>query len=269
MSDDSKQATIQQIQSDYRRRLADTWKIAPGSRILEIGCGQGDMTAILADRVGPTGHVVAVDVAGPDYGAPLTLGEATDLIKASPVGNRVDFHFNFNVLDPQKSFDDDAFDNVVLAHCSWYFASPEALLNTLRTVKPWARRLCFAEWDLQPRSLDQVPHLLAVLIQGQVEAFKTTSRANVRTPLSVDRLRQIIGEAGWSIKAESSVETVALQDADWEIAACLADSMREARAMNLPYRFISHLESQIDVLKSLATPTNNRPLSSLVLIADR
>ncbi|MBB2480858.1 hypothetical protein H5P36_11700 [Bacillus sp. APMAM] len=47
-------------------------------RILEIGCGQGDTTAALADAVGVNGNVVAMDVASPDCGAPLTLGQATD-----------------------------------------------------------------------------------------------------------------------------------------------------------------------------------------------
>jgi ubiquinone/menaquinone biosynthesis C-methylase UbiE len=39
-----------------------------GPRILEIGCGQGDTTAVLAELVGENGHVTAVDPGPLDYG---------------------------------------------------------------------------------------------------------------------------------------------------------------------------------------------------------
>lgn len=42
--------------------------IFPGESVLEIGCGQGDCTIVLAHAVGPTGSVVAVDPAPSGYG---------------------------------------------------------------------------------------------------------------------------------------------------------------------------------------------------------
>lgn len=55
-------------QMDHRLALVAFWGIAPGSRVLEIGCGQGDCTIVLADAVGDEGHVDAVDPGVPDYG---------------------------------------------------------------------------------------------------------------------------------------------------------------------------------------------------------
>lgn len=55
-------------QQDHRLELLSFWDIKPGSRILELGCGQGDCTVPLADAVGETGHVDAVDPGAPDYG---------------------------------------------------------------------------------------------------------------------------------------------------------------------------------------------------------
>jgi len=52
----------------HRQRLLTFWGIKPGDRVLEIGGGQGDFTVVLADAVGPEGHVVAVDPAPMDYG---------------------------------------------------------------------------------------------------------------------------------------------------------------------------------------------------------
>jgi predicted methyltransferase len=55
-------------QMDHRLDLISFWGISPGSRVLEIGCGQGDCTVVLADAVGESGHVDAVDPGAPDYG---------------------------------------------------------------------------------------------------------------------------------------------------------------------------------------------------------
>jgi ubiquinone/menaquinone biosynthesis C-methylase UbiE len=55
-------------QMEHRRALVSFWDIQPGSRVLEIGCGQGDTTIVLADAVGEYGHVDAVDPGALDYG---------------------------------------------------------------------------------------------------------------------------------------------------------------------------------------------------------
>lgn len=171
-------------QTRHRAALVASWHIAPGSTVLELGCGQGDMTAVLAEAVGPKGRVVAVDVAAPSYGAPVTLGESAARLAAGPLGPRIDFRFATDVLDPSVDFPESTFDHVVFAHCSWYFTSLGHLRDTLARVRPWARRLWFTEWDLTPTSDDQLAHLLAVLIQGQIEAAGSHGQGNVRTPFS-------------------------------------------------------------------------------------
>jgi predicted methyltransferase len=60
-------------QMDHRLQLLSLWDIKPGSRVLELGCGQGDCTVPLADAVGENGHVDAVDPGSPDYGQSLSL----------------------------------------------------------------------------------------------------------------------------------------------------------------------------------------------------
>lgn len=55
-------------QFQHRLSLASHWHILPGSQVLELGCGQGETTLVLAHLVGPTGGVIAVDPAPPDYG---------------------------------------------------------------------------------------------------------------------------------------------------------------------------------------------------------
>jgi len=52
----------------HRQKLLEFWHIQPGDKVLEIGGGLGDFTVVLADAVGPNGHVVAVDPGPMDYG---------------------------------------------------------------------------------------------------------------------------------------------------------------------------------------------------------
>jgi ubiquinone/menaquinone biosynthesis C-methylase UbiE len=46
----------------YRRRAIDRLWLAPGDSVLDVACGTGANFASLADRVGPAGRVVGVDL---------------------------------------------------------------------------------------------------------------------------------------------------------------------------------------------------------------
>ena len=54
------------------RRLLTESGIGMGMRVLEVGCGGGEVTQILAELVGPSGHVLALDR---DAGALATAAE--------------------------------------------------------------------------------------------------------------------------------------------------------------------------------------------------
>ncbi len=262
-------AKIDEVQGAYRRQIAQSWNLGEGSKILEIGCGQGDMTVALAEAVGATGRVVAIDPAASDYGSPQTLGEATDLIKSSDLGTRIDFQLEFDVLTESTNWEDEFFDWAVLAHSSWYFASRDQLLQTLRKIKPWAKNLGFAEWDPTPASFDQVGHMLAVLIQGQVEAFKSSSQANIRSPLSRQQVKEVLADAGWEVDGESDLDTSEMQDGKWEIDACERFALADAAALALPKKYMSLLNDQLAILNQLKTKHGARALPAYSLTATR
>src|SRR3954467_5000592 len=91
---------IQVDQTAYRCRLVEAWGIPEGARILEIGCGQGDMTVVLADVVGECGHITGADYAPLTYGAPVNVGDSSAHLLAGPLGSRMTFHFHVDLLDP-------------------------------------------------------------------------------------------------------------------------------------------------------------------------
>jgi len=256
-------------QTRFRLQLVKDWQIPLGARVLEIGCGQGDTTAVLAEAVGPTGLVVAVDLADPSYGAPVNLGDSARFLSGSDLGDRIEFHFGFDVMDPANAFPADSFDFIVLAHCTWYFSSLDRLQETLAYIRLWGRKLCLSEWDLQPLSIDQLGHLLAVLIQGQVESYKTESEANIRTPYSREALHAILENSGWQVATEHLVDASELADGRWEVGGCLASSLREAEELGLPPKLRSLLGSQVDVLRRLSKQADVRPLPSYSILATR
>ena len=55
--------------------------------------------------------------------------------------------------------------------------------------------------------------MLAVLIQGQVEAFNENSSSNIRTPFTKDVFEELLGISGWEKMKASSVDSPGLQDA--------------------------------------------------------
>jgi SAM-dependent methyltransferase len=250
---------VQLVQTRFRAELAETWDLQPGDRVLEVGCGQGDMTAVLAEAVGERGHVTAVDLADPDYGAPVSLGASAAFLRGTPLGPRIEFRFGFDVL--AETFADDSFDHVVLSQCSWYFASLDQLHATLTRVRPWARRLCFAEWDLEPTTQGEFAHLLAVQVQGMIEATGERGDGNVRTPFSRQALLRILAETGWRAAEPTTVDTTGLHDAAWEIAICR--EIVDARLHTVPGPMRDLITSHVDVLESVAGHVEPLPVYSV------
>jgi SAM-dependent methyltransferase len=269
MGMDGQGAEIQRIQTAHRLRLIEFWQIPEGAKVLEIGCGQGDTTAALAYTVGAGGWVHGVDIASPDYGAPITLGEASSRLLQSDLGRQIRIDFNTDVLSDEVQFPAGSFDYIVFAHCAWYFGSSSVLMETLRKLKPWGGKLCLAEWDTTVSSPDQLAHYNAVLIQAQCECFKESSLSNVRTLFAPQDLKSIAQEAGWSIARETSVYSEALQDGDWEVAMTLEMYPEEITAISgMPDKLKDLMLSQIGQLKERAEAGVVKPLSVFTFIAE-
>lgn len=208
---------IEIAQAEHRIKLVNCWKLPPGSKVLEIGCGQGTCTAVLAEAVGPNGHVDAVDPGAPDYGSPFTLAQAQGHLSSGPIGSRISWHNaepeQFLASNPDKSWD-----YVVLAHCIWYFASPDTLNTMLAALKGRASKLLVAEYALTATERAAVPHVLAAVARATVEAHDKDSAANIRCLLGPNSIRESAKSAGWTLEEEDTiVPEPALLDGSWEI----------------------------------------------------
>ncbi|MEK8128704.1 methyltransferase domain-containing protein [Paenibacillus filicis] len=267
---DQAPGSIQRVQTAHRIELAEFWGIQSGERILEIGCGQGDTTAVSAYMVGEEGHVHGIDIASPHYGAPMTLGEATARLQQSSLGKQIRIEFETDILSSEVSFPDRAFDKIVLSHCSWYLPSFEVLSAILQRVRPWGTQLCIAEWDPRIRTIGQFPHFLAASIQAQYECYKTSSLSNIRTLFTPDDIRRLAEQAGWRSVKEASIDSSALQDGGWEVDMVISDYQSELEQLGeIPARMKAWIHSQIGLLQDYAEqPDRIESMSTFAWIAD-
>jgi ubiquinone/menaquinone biosynthesis C-methylase UbiE len=108
------------------RSLLDKASVGPGQTCLDVACGGGDVSLILADQVGPNGRVVGVDL---------------DEVKLEIARNEAQYagksHLSYqkaNVFDlPFEAAFDVVYSRFLLTH----LADPAAALTSmLRTLKP-------------------------------------------------------------------------------------------------------------------------------------
>ncbi len=259
---------IQTGQTEHRVKLAESWGIEAGSRILEIGCGQGDTTAVLAYFTGEKGHVHAIDIAGPDYGSPVTLGESRDYLLSSSLGEQMNIQFQIDVLADNATFPENHFDYIVFSHASWYLRSADQLAAILKKSRSWGKKLCFAEWDPAIMQVEQQSHLLAVLIQAQYEAFKESSEANIRSFFTADDIKDIAEKAGWSITKEESIYSPKLKDGEWEVDMALDFAAKEVELLQeMPAKLKRLIHSELSILQRNKELLPIRPLSSFAFTA--
>ncbi|BBI35472.1 class I SAM-dependent methyltransferase [Cohnella abietis] len=263
-------SNIQRVQTEHRIKLAELWDIKAGSRVLEIGCGQGDTTAVLAYLVGDNGLVHGIDIASPDYGSPITLGDAISHLKQSKLGKQIDIRFEVDVLSPDVDFPDHYFDTIVLSHCSWYLKSFEELSRILEKVKRWGKSLCLAEWDTRIKTMEQFPHFLAVSIQAQYECFKESSFSNIRTLFTPEDLKELAVNAGWKIVKEQSINSTDLQDGGWEVDFTLSEYVSELNELpHAPEKLKAYIQSEVKLLKDASANCSSiQSLSTYTFIAE-
>ncbi len=165
--------------------LLDRARPVSGEQVIDIGCGSGATTIAFARAVGPTGHVLGIDVsapmlararqsAPPDLPVEFVLADAT--VHAFPAGSFDLLASRFGVM---------------------FFAEPVLSFANLRKALRASGRLAFACWR-QPR---ENPWMMAPL-QAVYRHVPKMPEVGPEDPgpfafASEDRVRRILGDAGF------------------------------------------------------------------------
>ena len=110
--------------------------VTKGSRVLELGCGSGELTLLLASRVGPEGEVLAMD------SDPVQIEAAALRLAAAGFHNVRFVTSELDDFEPAQ-----AFDAVVGRYFLLYIPNPEA---AVARVAQWVRpggAMAFLEMD--------------------------------------------------------------------------------------------------------------------------
>jgi SAM-dependent methyltransferase len=169
-------------------RAMERGGIAPGERVLDVGCGCGDTTMELPRRVGAAGRVLGVDISAP------MLARAAERIAAAGLP-----HARVLEADAQTHvFEAGAFDVLFSRFGVMFFSDPTAAFANLRAALRPGGRLAFACWQ----SLQQNPWLLVPLSAvAQHIALPPPPAPDAPGPFALadaDRVRVILTGAGFA-----------------------------------------------------------------------
>lgn len=169
---------------ELRAVIADL-PLRHGDRVLDLACGDGAYSCWLAERVGPGGEVVGVDL------APAYLALARAAAAAAPVGARVRFELADAYALP---FADDSFDLAWCAQSMFSLPDPLGALRELwRVTRPGGSVAVFENDLLHPMILPW-PADLELAVRGAHYAALDGSRGE--QPAVGRDLRSLFGEAG-------------------------------------------------------------------------
>ncbi len=180
------------------RLLADAG-LGPGQRVLDIGCGHGDVAFLAAALVGPSGHVIGID----HDAAAITAARARAVPQTSA---RIDFSIGDILAPPVPAA---SFDAVVARRVLMYQPDPVAAVRALATLLKPGGIVVFQEHDGSLRGGPSLP--LHEKVREWI--WTTVEREGARRTMGFD-LAAVLSEAGLvveHVRAEAVVQTP-LQD---------------------------------------------------------
>lgn len=138
---------IQRVRQVARQALCPM----PAQRLLDAGCGAGEVARQLATEVAPTGEVVALDLSATTVATAASRHDGSAVRYVEGDVSALDFH-------------DGAFDGVRCERVLQHLADPDqAVAELVRVTRPGGR-ICLVDTDWESMIVDGLPeHLVATL----------------------------------------------------------------------------------------------------------
>jgi SAM-dependent methyltransferase len=231
-----RQAIMDTLLAPVSTALFGALDLAPGSRVLDIGCGSGDTSFALARRVGANGHVTGLDISAP------LLARAR---RRAPAAAPVSFVEGDATVHP---FEPGASDLLFSRFGVMFFADPARSFANMRKGLRARATVTFACW----REVKRNPWVLVPMQAAQKTLPAPPAAAPVEPEApgpysfaSEQRVARILGEAGFTEVSLSPVEVT--------LDVSTGDGVEGALALALVLGPSSRLlEKQSDVVRSTA-----------------
>lgn len=139
-----------------RQEIVRKLDIQPGDRVLDLGCGPGLWTQLLADAVGPSGRIVGIDFDS------YLLAHAGRITRESHPGHDISFRqMDFSDVGTL----DETFDVVFFSNCFCYLPDPSTMVGSMTRVTRPGGRIIGRNWDGEPFLLYPMDVGLLSLVQ--------------------------------------------------------------------------------------------------------
>ncbi|MEZ5777463.1 MAG: class I SAM-dependent methyltransferase [Paracoccaceae bacterium] len=207
------QEPLDRLLSDVRDELIRRAAPQPGERALDVGCGTGDTTLALAERVLPGGEVT-----GSDISEPLLA------IARRRVEGRAEIRLLKSDAQTHR-FGEGRFDVIASRYGVMFFDDPvSAFANLARALRPGGR-MAFAAWDSVPNNLwMSASKAAAVARLGSVPADPPETPGPFAFA-NTSRVLKILAEAGLAEPEVATPDLHLLVDGTPEDAAVLASAI--------------------------------------------
>lgn len=216
------------------RRMLEAAGIGPGMRVLDVGCGTGDVSLLVSELVGEQGHVTGIDR------APEAVAAARDRFTAKGRANGT-----FLQADVEGFASDAPFDAVVGRTVLMYLQDPAAVLRRLPDVVRPGGTIAFVEIILPPAPLfGGQPGSTAARAQGWVTA--AFEQAGCATDMGL-RQADAFREAGLGYP-ELRVEAVPMAAHEIGKHRWLAGTVRSLLPLIVKFGIASEAEVEIETL---------------------
>jgi SAM-dependent methyltransferase len=182
----------------FGRPPMDALRLAPGERVLDIGCGPGTTALELAARVAPGGEAVGVDI------SPAMVAAATRRATTAGVTNA-----RFVAADAQTDDLGSGFDAAYSRFGVMFFTDPAAaFVNIGRALRAGGRLACSVWGPIMDNPWMLVPTMAAGPV---LKAQMTIPGPTEPGPFSLadpERITSLLGEAGFVDVTVEPVEGV-------------------------------------------------------------
>lgn len=179
------------------QRVLAAAALTEGERVLDVGCGAGQLTLQAAEQVGPTGTVLGVDVSHDLVAVTTARASEAGLAQVAAVEADAQVH----------AFPTAGFDAVLSRFGVMFFADPVGAFGNLLAATAPGGRLAFVAWQAAPSNEWITVPLMAVLPHVGPPTLPPPGAPGPFAFGDPDRLRSLLTEAGWSQVGIEDVQT--------------------------------------------------------------
>jgi SAM-dependent methyltransferase len=213
------QARITAAFGALTERFLGRLPVQSGHRVLDVGCGAGDLALTLAGRVGPHGHVLGIDLS-----APLLAVARRRLAEVTPASAPLEFRQADAAaleLGPDR-------DLIVSRFGVMFFDDPAAAFGQLRrNLKPCGRLAVLCWRGLAENAWARIPLDAVIDLLGNPEAFSPDAPGAFAFANS-DRVTGILRQAGFDEITAAPIQADVLMGRDLEEAGLYAATLTPA-----------------------------------------